>query len=240
MIGSKEFKMLSFESTLKVGLSFLGVVFIIIALSSVLVIIGDAFQTVEHSCLNGASLQESDLNNGVSDCPNAEDESSNYETDYTHNFVSLLFTGLGGVISIAGFFGLFTKMVADAISAGLFLSGQNTNSPLDYASRSSNQIGTSGGDLNEMNIRICPNCERKIGVRESSINLSIRCPSCKSIFKFENLRLPTENSEQGSRNTHPGTILSPQSTESSVNQQNFYDSAGEDYADHNSLADGGP
>ena len=211
MNSGKDFKMLSFEGTVKVGLSFLGVVFIIVMLSSVLLMMGSALQTTEYSCLTGEPLRQVDLDNGISDCAGSEDEESRYDIEREQNFVSILFTGLGATLMIAGFFGLFTKMVADAISAGLFLHNQNSTTTPSTQSHSSRRASAGiNASQNELVNRICPNCTSKIGIRSSSLNNFIRCPKCTSVFKFGELLEPSASVEPESSDSNgPAPSIQP-------------------------------
>ena len=211
MNSGKDFKMLSFEGTVKVGLSFLGVVFIIVMLSSVLLMMGSALQTTEYSCLTGEPLRQADLDNGISDCAGSEDEESRYDIEREQNFVSILFTGLGATLMIAGFFGLFTKMVADAISAGLFLHNQNNaTTPSTQRKFSSDSSVKPTPTQNELVHRICPECTSKIGIRSSSLNNFIRCPKCTSVFKFGELLEPSAPAEgESSDPSGPAPSIQP-------------------------------
>ena len=233
MVGSNEFKTLSFEGTVKVGLSFLGVVFIIVALSSALVMIGSALQTVEYSCLTGEPLREVDLNNGLSDCPNGEDEISQHQTTKTHNVVSLFFTGLGSVLLIAGFFGLFTKMVADAISAGLFLHVQNESS---HSSQKTNRSDS----VHQEKVEIyCPSCQSKLAIQASSQPRAIRCPKCKFVFEIDNVILPSQITNHESDNSDSEVTLNEnigqKKAELQTDEEPLSDEA--DSQDHDSVAE---
>ena len=174
---SHDFRTLSFEGTVKVGLSFLGVVIIIVTVSSVLLMFGSEFQSEQLECLNGDEIKETDINDGFVDCPNAEDENSGYRTTQKHNIISWTFTGLGGILFAAGFLGLFTKMIADAISAGLFLHLQTENASLP------NQTNKKDANQEKRNLQ-CPNCESNLAIQISSLRRPIRCPKCKTTFNL--------------------------------------------------------
>ncbi len=207
---SHDFKTLSFEGTVKVGLSFLGVVIIIVTVSSVLLMFGSEFQSEQLECLNGDVLKETDISDGFLDCPSGEDENSEYRVTQKHNIISLTFTGLGGILFAAGFLGLFTKMIADAISAGLFLHLQTENASLP------NQTKKTPSTLEKRELQ-CPSCESKLAVETTSLGRPIRCPKCKTTF---NLGSDSAKMIEAMNNEHPFEEQAQSDAEEEKNTEN--------------------
>ena len=84
-------------------------------------------------------------------------------------------------------------MIADAISAGLFLHLQTENASIP------NQANKTHPPVEKRELQ-CPSCESKLAVQITSLRRPIRCPKCKTTF---NLSSDSVHMIETMNNEHP-------------------------------------